>query len=386
MISKFIKGTLITTLTLGLFTFQVNTAEASSKVMWGKTELKAGQTGKITILKATPLVKINSKGGLTTVRMLKKGEEYRTYQYKAQNGGLYGVGSAGFVQKNASAVKYATPSKEKLAQVSNGKVTAPVAKPVVAGTQQFKNLDDIKKIAKNLYNSKEFQPKDVVVYTKTNLKDQFTNYYFQSSDISQDIQGYTFYGRLVRMETEKQNNGTFKNTIKIVNDRYEEDEIVWNKKMDNAEKFIAANYTLNTEYDVVVALVDFVTGQMEYGGDFDEDHPYLEWRGNMNTCTGYSDMMADLLNRFGIESRLATGDAHAWNAVKVGGNWYYTDATFSDVENSKGQFLMMTNSQRMETLDSPIETDFRVSDVPFNISTAKAYNYKEVKKAQVVKK
>lgn len=367
-------------LAIGLFVAlpgDTDVLAASTKVMWGKTELKAGQTGKVTILKATPLVKINSKGGLTTVRMLKKGEEYRTYQYKAQNGGLYGVGSVGFVQKNASAVKYATPSKEKLALVNKGKVTAPVVKPVVAGTEQYKKLDDLKKIAKDLYNNKQFQPKNVEFFTTTDLNSQFVNYSFLSNDISQDIQGYTFYGRTVHMDTSKVSNGVYKNVMYVVNDRYQEDETVWNKKMDNAEKFIVANYTLNTEYDVVVALVDFVTGQMEYGGDFAEDHPYLEWRQNMNTCTGYSDMMADLLNRFGIESRLATGDAHAWNAVKVGGNWYYTDATFTDTAQEPTKFLMMTNSQRMETLNNPIETNFKVSDVPFDVSTAKPYTYKK---------
>lgn len=354
-----------------------NVSAASAKVMWGKTELKAGQTGKVTILKATPLVKINSKGGLTTVRMLKKGEEYRTYQYKAQNGGLYGVGSAGFVQKNPSAVKYETPSKEKLAQVNKGKVTTPAVKPVDTVSQQFKNLEDVKEVAKELYNNPTFQPKEVVFYTKTDLNSEFVNYSFLSRNISQNIQGYTFYGRSVEMRTDKISNGVYKNRMFVVNDRYEEDEIIWNKKMDKAEQHIVDNYSLETDYEVVKALVDFVTGQIEYGEIYSDDHTYLEMRGNMSTCTGYSDVMADLFNRFGIESRLATGDAHAWNAVKVGGNWYYTDATFSDVKNANGQFLMMTNSERMKSLNNPIETDFKVSDVPFNQSMAKPYTYKK---------
>ncbi|MEK5148748.1 transglutaminase-like domain-containing protein [Psychrobacillus sp. FSL K6-4615] len=386
MCSKFIKGTIITTLTMGLLTFQVNTVEAASKVMWGKTELKAGQTGKVTILKATPLVKINSKGGLTTVRMLKKGEEYRTYQYKAQNGGLYGVGSAGFVQKNPSAVKYATPSKEKLAQVNKGKVTAPVVKPEVTGTQQFKNLDDLKKIAKDLYNNPQFQPKEVVVYTKTDLKDQFTDYSFLSSDISQNIQGYTFFGRSVEIRTDKISNGVYKNRMLVVNDYYEDDEILRKEKMDAAEKYIVENYKLETDYDVVAAINDFVVGQLEYGGDIEDEHQYLIWWMNNTVCTGYTDLMSILLDRFGIESRLLTGDAHAWNAVKVGGNWYYTDATYTDnITRKDDRFILFTQSQRDKDIFN-IETDFKATNVEFDQSMAKAYNYKEVKKAQVAKK
>lgn len=84
------------------------------KVMWGKTELKVGQIGKVTILSDTPLVKLNNDGTLTTVRTLKKGEEYRVYSYKGQHNGLYGVGGGNFIQKNQN-VKYETPSKAKLA-------------------------------------------------------------------------------------------------------------------------------------------------------------------------------------------------------------------------------------------------------------------------------
>ena len=85
-----------------------------AKVMWGKTELKVGQIGKVTILSNTNLVKLESNGTLTTVRTLKKGEEYRVYSYKSNHGGLYGVGAGSYVQKTTN-VKYETPSKRKLA-------------------------------------------------------------------------------------------------------------------------------------------------------------------------------------------------------------------------------------------------------------------------------
>lgn len=84
------------------------------RVMWGKTELKLGQIGKITILSNTNLVKMENNGSLTTVRPMKKGEEYRVYSYKSNHGGLYGVGNGSYVQKSAK-VKYETPSKKKLA-------------------------------------------------------------------------------------------------------------------------------------------------------------------------------------------------------------------------------------------------------------------------------
>lgn len=118
MFTKISKVSLPILLTLGLLiTIPINTA-AVTKVMWGKTELKIGQIGKVTILQDTSLVKIESNGSLTIVRMLKKGDEFRVYSYKGHDEGLYGVGASSFVQKNTAKVKYQTPSKAKLALVS----------------------------------------------------------------------------------------------------------------------------------------------------------------------------------------------------------------------------------------------------------------------------
>ncbi|WP_277586730.1 hypothetical protein [Psychrobacillus antarcticus] len=105
-------------LIFGLFIAGSSVSLAATTVMWGKTELKLGQIGKVTILGDTPLVKMEADGSLSTVRMLKKGDEYRVYSYKGQHSGLYGVGGASFVQKNTYKVKYETPSKAKLALVT----------------------------------------------------------------------------------------------------------------------------------------------------------------------------------------------------------------------------------------------------------------------------
>lgn len=111
MLSRFIKVLMIFVLVFGVSFFQSTEVNAdTSKVMWGKTELKLGQIGKITVLSNTSLLDKNSK----VVRTLKKGEEYRIYTYKGSNGGLYGLGGGLFVKKSA-ALKYETPSKSKLA-------------------------------------------------------------------------------------------------------------------------------------------------------------------------------------------------------------------------------------------------------------------------------
>lgn len=106
---------------LSLFVFLFSTSEASAKVMWGKTELKKGQIGKVTILTNVNATKIKGNT-LTQDKRLKKSDEYRIYSYRVVgDSGYYGLGGGLFVKKSKS-VKYETPSKAKLAQLekSNG--------------------------------------------------------------------------------------------------------------------------------------------------------------------------------------------------------------------------------------------------------------------------
>ena len=105
------KAIIISIFTVFLLLF--STSSASAKVMWGKTELKQGQIGKVTILTNVNAVK---QTGNTIVqgKRLKKGEEYRVYSYRVfGNSGYYGLGGGLFVQKS-NRVKYETPSKVKL--------------------------------------------------------------------------------------------------------------------------------------------------------------------------------------------------------------------------------------------------------------------------------
>lgn len=55
-------------------------------------------------------------------------------------------------------------------------------------------------------------------------------------------------------------------------------------------------------------------------------------------CQGYAELMDRLLKASGIESRIVIGEAkdetgwisHAWNIVKIGGEYYHLDATWDD--------------------------------------------------------
>ena len=128
MIKRLLRFLIVATLLISAIGIQGQSASAkTNKVMWGKTELKWGQIGKVTVNSRTVLYKLEKDNSLTVVRDLQKGEEFRVYSYKSMEGGLYGVGNSNFIYKSP-VVKYETPSKTKLALLE-GKGTPIVSTP-----------------------------------------------------------------------------------------------------------------------------------------------------------------------------------------------------------------------------------------------------------------
>lgn len=94
-----------------------------------------------------------------------------------------------------------------------------------------------------------------------------------------------------------------------------------------------------TDYDKALALHDVVCANLVY-----DNSQSLEWIHTaygafvkkLAVCDGYSKAYQYLLNKAGIDSHIATGwskgEGHAWNLVKLDGEWYYTDVTWDDSE------------------------------------------------------
>lgn len=87
-------------------------------LMWGKTEFKKGQIGRVSILKPINLWTDDSTGNLKMVRILKPGDQYRVYGFREKHGGQYDVGGGHWVTKMDGHIKYETPSKALLAKAA----------------------------------------------------------------------------------------------------------------------------------------------------------------------------------------------------------------------------------------------------------------------------
>jgi 2',3'-cyclic-nucleotide 2'-phosphodiesterase/3'-nucleotidase len=86
------------------------------KVYWDGALLKQGQIGRVTVSKPINLWK-REGDKLVFVRVLKKGEVYRVYNYDGKHGGQYGLGGGYYITNMKGYIKYETPSKAKLKQL-----------------------------------------------------------------------------------------------------------------------------------------------------------------------------------------------------------------------------------------------------------------------------
>lgn len=113
-----------------------------------------------------------------------------------------------------------------------------------------------------------------------------------------------------------------------------------------------------SDFDKELALHDYIVNNSIYdsanmNNNVPEDHnAYGVLVKGVGVCESYAKAMSLLLNKVGVECIVVTGNAggpHAWNKVKLDGQWYNLDVTWDDP-------VMQGNAQVLK------HTYFNVSD------------------------
>lgn len=105
------------------------------------------------------------------------------------------------------------------------------------------------------------------------------------------------------------------------------------------------------DYEKEAALHDYIVNNTKYDVRFDKGNmpkesytAYGVLIKGEGVCQGYAQAMDRLLNACGIENMMVTGEAdngkgwigHAWNIVKIGGQYYHLDTTWDDPVTENG--------------------------------------------------
>ena len=145
-----------------------------------------------------------------------------------------------------------------------------------------------------------------------------------------------------------------------------------------------------SEYEKVKYVYDTVILSTEYNlNASDNQNIYSVFVNRSSVCQGYAKAAQYLLSHLGVESTLVigqvhTGESHAWNLVKIDGEYYYMDATWGDASylmeeddasNIKSSLPDINYDYLCVTTEQIMRTHSIQSEVPMPDCNAIAANY-----------
>ncbi|MDD7795399.1 transglutaminase domain-containing protein [Clostridium sp. 'White wine YQ'] len=153
------------------------------------------------------------------------------------------------------------------------------------------------------------------------------------------------------------------------------EKAVQNKVKDIISKVIKPDMK---DYEKEVALHDYIVNNSKYDERIDSGNmpkesysSYGVLINGVGVCQSYAVAMDRLLKASGIETKLALGDAydgknwisHAWNVVKIGGQYYNLDTTWDDPITDDGSNIIRYSY--FNVTDEQIEKNHRWNKVDF---------------------
>lgn len=113
-----------------------------------------------------------------------------------------------------------------------------------------------------------------------------------------------------------------------------------------------------TTQDKILKIHDYIINNTRYDINKSNTESYSAlgpiFKGTA-VCSGYADLMAIFLSKFGISNFRVASDTHVWNAVLIDGKWLNIDLTWddpitkdSDVDTLSHKFFMINTDKLLE--------------------------------------
>lgn len=117
-----------------------------------------------------------------------------------------------------------------------------------------------------------------------------------------------------------------------------------------------------SDYEKVKAVYEYLAENIDYNEDVRNDQSILSVFLDRNAvCWGYASAAQYLLYLKGVQSEIVTGTtanglSHAWNIVKIDGEWYHFDVTFAEGYTKTGEinykYMTMTDDMAYSERDA----------------------------------
>ena len=180
-------------------------------------------------------------------------------------------------------------------------------------------------------------------------------------------------------------SGTYNVDLPTAIARREEIQAAVGEILDGVEKDASDYDKVKYVYDTLVCDTDYDMNAP------DNQNIYSVFVHHLSVCQGYAKATQYLLNKLGIECTLVlgtveTGEGHAWNLVKVDGDYYYVDTTWGDVsyrvedvevEEEESQLIMpeINYDYLNVTTEELLRTHSIGGEVPMPLCVATKANY-----------
>ena len=97
---------------------------------------------------------------------------------------------------------------------------------------------------------------------------------------------------------------------------------------------VANECSKGDDYQTALAIDNWLSANVTYDHSATYYSPESALLDGISVCNGYSRGFALIAEYAGLETRRVVGGEHAWDAVKMDGDWYYVDPTWDDMDGS----------------------------------------------------